>query len=42
MDDMNTLTADLFGTSILPGLAYGDDVIDPAEETDLIAHIGAE
>lgn len=42
MDDMNTLAADLFGTSILPGLAYGDDIIDPAEETDLIAHIDAE
>ncbi|MGH6696287.1 alpha-ketoglutarate-dependent dioxygenase AlkB [Sphingopyxis sp.] len=33
--------ADLFGLSLLPGLAYGDDVITHAEETDLIACIDA-
>ena len=32
---------DLFGTPLLPGLAYRDDVITPAEEADLIAHIEA-
>lgn len=33
--------ADLFGPSLLPGLAYRDDVITPDEETDLIARIEA-
>ena len=32
---------DLFGTPVLPGLAYRDDVVTPAEEADLIAHIEA-
>lgn len=32
---------DLFGPSLLPGLAYCDDVITSAEETDLIARIEA-
>ena len=31
--------ADLFGTPVLPGLAYGDDAVTPAEETELIARI---
>lgn len=33
--------ADLFGPSLLPGLAYRDDVITPAEEAELIAHVEA-
>ncbi|WP_137752791.1 alpha-ketoglutarate-dependent dioxygenase AlkB [Sphingopyxis sp. L1A2A] len=33
--------ADLFGTPSLPGLAYRDDVVTPAEEAELIANIAA-
>src|SRR3546814_17495446 len=33
--------ADLFGTASLPGLAYSDDFVTPAEETELIARIAA-
>lgn len=33
--------ADLFGSPLLPGLAYGDDVVTRAEESDLIARIEA-
>lgn len=33
--------ADLFGTPSLPGLAYRDDVVTPAEEAALIANIAA-
>ena len=33
--------ADLFGPSLLPGLAYGDDAVTPAEEAELIARIEA-
>ncbi len=33
--------ADLFGAPLLPGLAYGDDVVTPAEEAELIANIAA-
>ena len=33
--------ADLFGTPLLPGLAYGDDVVTPTEEAELIANIAA-
>ena len=33
--------ADLFGTRLLPGLAYGDDVVTLAEEAELIARIAA-
>ncbi|HJS09646.1 alpha-ketoglutarate-dependent dioxygenase AlkB [Sphingopyxis sp.] len=33
--------ADLFGPSLLPGLAYRDDVITPIEEAELIARIEA-
>ena len=33
--------ADLFGTPSLPGLAYGDDVVTPTEEAELIANIAA-
>lgn len=33
---------DLFGPVLLPGLAYGDDVLSPEEEADLIARIRAE
>lgn len=32
---------DLFGAPLLPGLAYRDDVVTPAEETDLITRIEA-
>jgi alkylated DNA repair dioxygenase AlkB len=39
---MDSLTADLFGTAILPGLAYADAIIDRAEEQALIARIDAE
>ena len=33
--------ADLFGTPSLPGLAYGDDVVTPTEEAELIVNIAA-
>jgi alkylated DNA repair dioxygenase AlkB len=33
---------DLFGPVLLPGLAYGDDVLSSEEETDLIGRIRAE
>src|SRR3546814_19378747 len=33
--------ADLFGPSLLPGLAYRDELITPAEEPALIAGIAA-
>ena len=33
--------ADLFGTPSLPGLAYGDDVVTPTVEAELIANIAA-
>ncbi len=33
--------ADLFGPALLPGLAYRDDVITPAEEAELIARVKA-
>lgn len=32
---------DLFGPALLPGLAYADDIIDAAQEADLIARIEA-
>lgn len=33
--------ADLFGSPLLPGLAYGDDIVTCAEESELIARIEA-
>lgn len=32
---------DLFGAPVLPGLAYREDIVSPAEEADLIARIDA-
>ncbi len=39
MPSMTNPTADLFGTPLLPGLAYRDTLIDRDEETALIARI---
>jgi alkylated DNA repair dioxygenase AlkB len=35
------MAADLFGTTALPGLAYGEEIVAPAAEAALIAAIGA-
>jgi len=36
------MDADLFGATALPGLAYGEEIVTPAEEAELIAAIDAE
>ena len=35
------MNVDLFGASVLPGLAYGEEIVTPAQEADLIALIDA-
>lgn len=36
-----TAQPDLFGTPLLPGLAYADAIVDAAEERQLVAHVTA-
>lgn len=35
------MSVDLFGATVLPGLAYGEEIVTPAEEAPLIAAIDA-